>query len=181
MLSRCSPLWQSSTFASFSALVIVLHLPKVGLLAICSIVTCPFSSLWFLLLQAHTFSNKVSFPMGIFALYTMFTIYAAPLASPVIPHPFLFVLAILLFTGCRPPLQTGDGWRFMSCCKIKPMLDRLAFFEDSHWPWWMFPTVSAPKHDLYNPLWRPSNCGSDVCHLDNDLKYAKACKRSCGR
>ena len=106
MLSRCSPLWQSSTIASFSALVIVLHLPKVGQLATCSIIACPFSSLWFLLLQARTFSNKVSLPMGISVLYTMFTTYAAPLASPVIPHPFLFVPAILLFTHCHPPFPS---------------------------------------------------------------------------
>ena len=56
--------------------------------------------------------QKVSFPMGIFALYTMFTTYAAPLASHVILHPFLFVPAILLFTRCCPPFPfiTNRRW-----------------------------------------------------------------------
>ena len=50
--------------------------------------------------------------MGVFVLYTMFTTHAAPLAFPVIPHPFLFVPAILLLPVVAllfPSLQTGDG------------------------------------------------------------------------
>ena len=76
MLPRHSP--RSSAIVSF---VIVLHLPEVSLLATCSVVTCPFSSLRFLLLHACTFTNKLNFPMGIFALYIMFTTYAAPLVA----------------------------------------------------------------------------------------------------
>ena len=182
MLPQRSP--RSSVIASFSAFVIVLHLPEVGLLATCSVVACPFSSPQFLLLQARTFANEVSFPMGIFALYTMFTTYAVPLASLVIPHPFFFVPAILLFTHRRPPFPSipnkqrltfrvvlqDEAYARPTCLRRLPsILVNVPY------------SVSAPECDSYKPIWRPSDHGSGVRRLDNDPKRARACERSCGR
>ena len=49
--------------------------------------------------------------MGIFVLYTMFTTYAAPLASLGIPCPFFFVPAILPFTCHLPPFPSTPNER----------------------------------------------------------------------
>jgi hypothetical protein len=78
------PPW-SSAIAAFSALVIILHLPNVGLLSHLFHRRLPLFFPWFLLLQARTFANKVSFPMGIFALYTTFTTYAVTRRRPPFP------------------------------------------------------------------------------------------------
>jgi hypothetical protein len=129
-------------------------------------------------------ADEVSFPMGIFALYTMFTTYAVPLASLVIPHPSFFVPAILLFTRRRPPFPSI------------PNKQRLTFRVVPQDEAYARPTcllrlpstlvnvpysVSAPECDSYKPIWRPSDRGSGVRHLDNDPKRAKAYERSCGR
>ena len=182
MLPRRSP--RSSAIVSFSTFVIVLHLPEVSLLATCSVVACPFSSLRFLLLQARTFANEVSFPMGISALYTMFTTYAVPLASLVIPHPSFFVPAILLFTCRRPPFPSIPNKQWLT---FRVVLQDEAYARPSCFrrlpstlvnvPY----SVSAPECDLYKPLWTPSDRGSGTRRLDNNPKRAWACERSYGR
>jgi hypothetical protein len=182
MLPRRSP--RSSAIVSFSTFVIVLHLPEVSLLATCSVVACPFSSLRFLLLHARTFTNKLNFPMGIFALYIMFTTYAAPLASLLTPRPSFFVPAILLFTRRRPPFPSIPNKRRST---FRVALQDEAYARPSCFrrlpstlvnvPY----SVSAPECDSYKPLWTPSDRGSGARRLDNNPKRAWACERSYGR
>jgi len=121
MLSQRSP--RSSAIASFSALVIVLHLPKVSLPATCSVVACPFSSSQSFLLRARTFANKVSLLMGIFVLYTMFTTYAAPLASLVIDsslaHSSLHRVSSFYLSSSSFPLHSKRATVDVSRCAAR--------------------------------------------------------------
>jgi len=181
----CPPLCCRRCFlmSSHCILLHLCHRPKVSLLATCSVVACPFSSPRFLLLQARTFANKVSFPMGIFALYIIFTTYATPLASLVIPRPF-FVPGILLFNHRRPPFPSiPNQWQLMFRVVLqdeahaRPSCLRRLPSNLVNVPY----SVSAPERDSYKPPWRPSDRGSGVRHLDDDSKCAKACERSCGR
>ena len=142
------------------------------------------SSLRFLLLQARTFTSKVSFPMGIFALYIMFTTYAAPLASLITPRPSFFVSDILLFTRCLLPFSSIPSKRRLT---FRVVLQDEAYARPSclrrlpstlvNVPY----SVSAPECDSYKPLWTPSDRGSGVRRLDNNPKRAWACERSYGR